>query len=545
MWLLLVAILATGACQKSNKDGDNPKTKPPLTHGSGAGSGGPRAMGLQVPAPADLTPPADATKTASGLAYKKLTTTQGPAPGRNDLVLINYTGWRPTGETFFTTRSRGQPLPLNLAKSAPGFTEALQLLHKGEKALLWMPGSIGYKTPQQGAAAETRIYEVELVDVMPSPAIPADLAAPATALTTKLGTKYVVLKPGTGEKVRNFDTATFHHTSWDEKGTMLDSTETQHRPNTQPVFKQSKVLEDILVLMAPTQRIRFWADASSLGGARAAAAAPKGVVTFEVELVSVIKGTAPPPTPPDVAAPPPGVQKTPKGVSYRVLAAGKGGAKPKPTESVRVHYTGWTTDGRMFDSSVVKNEPTEFRLDGVIAGWTEGIPLMSVGDKYRFWIPDELAYKGAPGRPQGMLVFDIELLEIKATPTPPKAKPDIPAPPDVKAPPADAKKTPSGLAYKALVPAKTGPKPTLQTRVKVDYTGWTTDGKMFDSSVKKGKPLETGLEQVIAGWTEGLQLMSVGDKFRFWIPEELAYKGRRGKPAGMLVFDVEMLEILK
>ena len=93
-----------------------------------------------------------------------------------------------------------------------------------------------------------------------------------------------------------------------------------------------------------------------------------------------------------------------------------------PGDSVRVHYTGWTVDGRMFDSSVIKGEPAEFNLRGVIAGWTEGIPLMSVGDRFRFWIPDHLAYKGQPDRPQGMLVFDVELIEIK----PPAASPDNP-----------------------------------------------------------------------------------------------------------------------
>ena len=78
---------------------------------------------------------------------------------------------------------------------------------------------------------------------------------------------------------------------------------------------------------------------------------------------------------------------------------------------------------KMFDSSVVRNEPSEFSLQAVIAGWTDGLQVMSVGDKVRFWIPEELAYKGAPGKPQGMLVFDVELLEIKGAPTPPPQHP--------------------------------------------------------------------------------------------------------------------------
>ena len=116
------------------------------------------------------------------------------------------------------------------------------------------------------------------------------------------------------------------------------------------------------------------------------------------------------------------------------------------------------------------------------------------------------------------------------------------APSDVQAPPKDAKKTPSGLAYK-VVKAGTGKRhPTATSSVTVHYTGWTTDGKMFDSSVARGAPATFPLNRVIAGWTEGVQLMVEGDKMRFWIPENLAYKGQR-PPLGMLVFDVELLKI--
>ncbi|MCA9605445.1 MAG: FKBP-type peptidyl-prolyl cis-trans isomerase, partial [Myxococcales bacterium] len=75
------------------------------------------------------------------------------------------------------------------------------------------------------------------------------------------------------------------------------------------------------------------------------------------------------------------------------------------------------------------------------------------------------------------------------------------------------------------------------------YTGWTTDGRMFDSSRRRGEPATFGLNQVIPGWGEGVQLMVVGEQRRLWIPQELAYNGRPGMPAGMLVFDIELLAI--
>ena len=119
----------------------------------------------------------------------------------------------------------------------------------------------------------------------------------------------------------------------------------------------------------------------------------------------------------------------------------------------------------------------------------------------------------------------------------------IPAPPDVAAPPADATTTSSGLATKVLTPGTGSVHPRPNSRVKVHYSGWTTDGQMFDSSVARDEPISFGLNQVIAGWTEGVQLMVEGETRRLWIPEGLAYRGQRGAPQGMLVFDVELLKI--
>jgi peptidylprolyl isomerase len=119
------------------------------------------------------------------------------------------------------------------------------------------------------------------------------------------------------------------------------------------------------------------------------------------------------PAPPDVAAPPADAVRTPTGLVSNVLSPGTGTRHPRPNSQVVVHYTGWTTDGKMFDSSVTKGQPATMSLDGVIAGWTEGVQMMVVGEKRRFWIPAKLAYEGKDG-PQGMLVFDIELIRIES-----------------------------------------------------------------------------------------------------------------------------------
>lgn len=116
--------------------------------------------------------------------------------------------------------------------------------------------------------------------------------------------------------------------------------------------------------------------------------------------------------PPDVQAPPPDAARTPSGLATKVLRQGFGQVHPGPTSEVTVHYSGWTTDGALFDSSYRRGRPATFPLDRVIPGWTEGLQLMVAGERRRLWIPEQLAYGGRPGPPQGMLVFDVELLAV-------------------------------------------------------------------------------------------------------------------------------------
>jgi FKBP-type peptidyl-prolyl cis-trans isomerase len=118
------------------------------------------------------------------------------------------------------------------------------------------------------------------------------------------------------------------------------------------------------------------------------------------------------PPPPDVAAAPADAIRTGTNLASKVLAPGTGTRHPRPNSTVTVHYTGWTTDGKSFDSSVARGTPMTMSLDRVIPGWTEGVQMMVEGEKRRFWIPARLAYEGHPGKPQGTLVFDIELIKI-------------------------------------------------------------------------------------------------------------------------------------
>ncbi len=236
------------------------------------------------------------------------------------------------------------------------------------------------------------------------------------------------------------------------------------------------------------------------------------------------------PTPPaDLNTPPADAQTSADGLITRQLAAGTGSEKPSPTDIVTVRFTVWKKDGTL----VQHVEPPQSLTIGIpkmIPGWGAAVTQMVVGERRRAWLTG--AHTG--DKVDGGLVIDTELLEIVKAPE---------TPADVAAPPADAKTTESGLAYKVLKAGTGTEHPRRGSTVVVHYSGWTTDGKLFDSSVMRGKPAQFPLTAVIKGWTEGLQLMVAGEKTRFWIPAKLAYGSDKSKPQGMLVFDVELLEI--
>ncbi len=364
-------------------------------------------------------------------------------------------------------------------------------------------------------------------------------AAPAAAQKTQSGLASIILKEGTGgEKPSASDKVTVHYTGWTTDGKMFDSSVERGTPATFGLNQVIKGWTEGLQLMVEGEKRRFWIPADLAYGENPGSGRPGGTLCFDVELLSFVGS---PKAPADVAAAPADAQKTDSGLASKVLTKGKGGEKPQEHSVVTVHYSGWTTDGNLFDSSVVRDAPATFPLNRVIAGWTEGVQLMEIGEQRRFWIPADLAYgeDGPPGAPKGTLCFDVELLSFETPPPPPKA------PADVAAAPADAETTQSGLSSKVIKKGSGSEKPSAESTVEVHYTGWTTDGKMFDSSVERGQTATFPLNQVIAGWTEGLQLMVEGEQRRFWIPADLAYGENPGggRPGGMLCFDVELVSI--
>ncbi len=262
-----------------------------------------------------------------------------------------------------------------------------------------------------------------------------------------------------------------------------------------------------------------------------------------------------------------GVVTTASGLQYEVISRGNGTESPKATDKVEVHYTGLLIDGQVFDSSVKRGQTATFGLNQVIPGWTEGLQHMKVGDKFRFFIPYNLAYgeqaRGSIIKGFSTLIFEVELFkiidnEVHSADDGHNHGQAQPAGNDKalgQAFLAENKKragvmtTASGLQYEVLKKGEGTVSPGPTDQVEVHYHGTLINGKVFDSSVQRGETITFGLNQVIRGWTEGLQLMKEGDKFKFFIPSDLAYgnnsPGAGIPPGATLIFEVELFKVTK
>ncbi len=239
--------------------------------------------------------------------------------------------------------------------------------------------------------------------------------------------------------------------------------------------------------------------------------------------------------PPDLVHPPADAVRDANGMSHRVTLPGRGGRGPQGNDILIAHFTGWDAEGKVVVQTRSADDPRSVPLDRLMPGMRMAFGQMTPGEQRRVWIPEALAFNGAAGKPRGTLVMDLELIDVLPHPSQPPA--------DVSGPPPDAQKLRSGLRWKVLRVGHGKDHPRLSHHVSVHYSGWTTDGKLFDSSLLKGTPALLRMREVIDGWMEGLPLMVVGERRRFWIPEQLAYRGEAGKPKGMLVFDVELVGI--
>lgn len=360
-------------------------------------------------------------------------------------------------------------------------------------------------------------------------------------IKTASGLEYTITKKGNGKKPQNGDKVVVQYTGKLTNDSVFDSS-VNRGPFSFKLGKGEVIKgwdEAFLLLQVGDKATIKFGPELGYGEKGAGPIPPNATLIFDVELVDVIEG------PKKWEVKGKDTLALTSGLKYIVVKENKTGEIPTSGTRVSLNYSGFFKDGKIFDSSVERGQPFSVKLgeQQIIKALEEGIELLHKGEKAEFYIPYNLAY-GEQGHPpvippKSDLIFDIELLDVQ--------KIVVPALFNITS--KEQKTTASGLKYYEVVKSSSTTKAAAGKTVKVHYSGYLADGKMFDSSVERGEPIEfkLGQAQVIAGWEEGISLMNVGDKLRLIIPYYLAY-GENGRPPMIpakadLTFDVELIEV--
>lgn len=235
---------------------------------------------------------------------------------------------------------------------------------------------------------------------------PASAQVPGNAIESASGMSYLVLQPAKpGAKSIKPDFFEYRVTMWtpNESGKLISKESGILRANFKSVATSSPALARAALLSLTGETRRWWFSA------------PDNSAQTQIIDLTVIGNVDPAPAPSDVASIPETANKTASGLAYRVIKKGSGTGHPTLQSVITIDYSGWTPDGKLFDSSITRGDKAVFPLNGLITGWKEGLTLMSPGDTYRFWIPGHLAYDSIPNAngPKGMLVFDVTLYSFE------------------------------------------------------------------------------------------------------------------------------------
>lgn len=246
------------------------------------------------------------------------------------------------------------------------------------------------------------------------------------------------------------------------------------------------------------------------------------------------------------------VKTLPSGVQYVVIKKGDGkGDHPTPTDEVTVNYEGRLADGgKKFDSSYDRNEPTSFRLNQVIPGWTEGLQAMQPGDDFMFFIPADMGYgaagAGADIPPNSDLMFRVELLKITPAPKPNSEawKKATPWPTGSS----DVIRSPSGLEYFMIENgAKDAPRPSAQDFVEMHFEGRLEDGSVAISTFQNQEPVRTLVSDFVPELAKLIENMREGDRWMVRVPPQLLYGDQgdgRIPPGAYVTFEFVLQKVI-
>lgn len=411
---IIIILFATLAIQAYSQDKTKAKDK--------TNTDGPKIESKKVKNPKTV-------KTTSGLEYTITEKGNGKKPKKGDKISVHYTGKFTNDTVFDSSLKRGVPYDLRLGNGEviAGWEEAFLLLQEGDKATLKIPPSLAYGDQARGSipANSTLIFDVELVKVTEG-VKPYDVKGKDT-LKTASGIKYIIVKENKAGETTNGKKVTINYSGFFKEGRCFDSSVDRGQPLVAEVGKGKLFpgLDEAISLMRNGEKGKFIIPSKLAFGERGSGPIPPNSdLIMDMEVVSV--KDIPVPVKFDTTGITPKVTAT--GLKYFEVKKSGNEQKPKAGQNVKVHYTGYLLDGKLFDSSVERGEPIEFPLGAgqVIAGWEEGIALMSIGDKYRFVIPSQLGY-GEAGRapvipPSANLIFDVELISVSGAPqgdTPP------------------------------------------------------------------------------------------------------------------------------
>jgi FKBP-type peptidyl-prolyl cis-trans isomerase len=347
---------------------------------------------------------AEMKTTASGLQYGVLRKGRAePSPTGTDLVEVHYTGWLANGKQFDSSRDQGESKRFALDEVMKGLTEGWQLMTPGAHFKFVIPPALGYGEQDQGVIPpnSTLVFEVELLRVLPQPGF---RPAGKEQRPLRAGGRYEVVKPGTGSVAAAGDGLAFRYAIFETNGELFDWSE---RRNDHRLAGNAESLP--FAFLKELGAMARLGDVFRVEVPKAGANLGRDTV-WELELVGL--STVPKWRPSD----PKNIVTTQSGLQYEMLRMGTG-RRPKVTDTVVAHYTGWLADGTPFDSSHSRGTPREGRLDDFIKGWIEGLQLLQVGGAAQFTIPPHLAF-GEQGRPpqipgNATVVFYVELIAVK------------------------------------------------------------------------------------------------------------------------------------